>query len=370
MSKEKKYNYVRKSTRWEGKLYSVRGKNEAEAYEKLGKLKESLKRGERAVNENSTVDRWFSEWKELYKDSAELTAKSLSMYSQKYDGYIKPVIGKMKMRDVRDVHLQKILNAEAGMSFSHVSKLRLVIKALFSKARKSRLIPFDPSEDLTIPANKKRSRREITDEERDVLLHVANTHERGLWILTILYTGMRPGETAALQWRDIDFPANEIHVRKAIESGSHEVKAPKTDAGERDIPIHSSLRPHLLASKGDPLAPVFPSRHGAYPDADTMQRWWRSLKRAIDIELGAVVYRNKIVESVVAEDLTAYCLRHTFCTDLEAAGVPINVAKVLMGHSDITVTANIYTHKNKAVLHSGIATLETISDAKTDAKYN
>ncbi len=44
--------------------------------------------------------------------------------------------------------------------------------------------------------------------------------------------------------------------------------------------------------------------------------------------------------------LTMLCwgLRHTFCTDCQAAGVPINVAKEWMGHSDISVTAKIYTH--------------------------
>ncbi len=53
-----------------------------------------------------------------------------------------------------------------------------------------------------------------------------------------------------------------------------------------------------------------------------------------------------------------YCLRHTFATDLQRAGVPLNVAKELMGHSDITVTANVYTHRDNAVLHAGIAALD------------
>ena len=74
--------------------------------------------------------------------------------------------------------------------------------------------------------------------------------------------------------------------------------------------------------------------------------------------MGAKTERNQIVESVVAPDLTPYCLRHTFCTDLQKAGVPINVAKELMGHSDIQTTANIYTHRDGATLHAGIALLD------------
>ena len=48
--------------------------------------------------------------------------------------------------------------------------------------------------------------------------------------------------------------------------------------------------------------------------------------------------------STLAPDLEQYLLRHTFCTDCQAAGVPLNVAKELIGHSDISVTAKIYTH--------------------------
>lgn len=44
------------------------------------------------------------------------------------------------------------------------------------------------------------------------------------------------------------------------------------------------------------------------------------------------------------EDLTAYCLRHTYCTNLQKQGVDIRTAQYLMGHSSIQMTAKIYTH--------------------------
>ncbi len=53
--------------------------------------------------------------------------------------------------------------------------------------------------------------------------------------------------------------------------------------------------------------------------------------------------REGVIATNPADDLCPYCLRHTYGTDLQDAGVPINVAKYLMGHSDITTTANIYT---------------------------
>lgn len=353
----KKYSYVRKTMTFEGKRYEVTGKTEPEALEKLAELKVSLQRGEKVVGGNSTVDRWFLEWLDTYKRPAGITEKSLAMYEQKYRGYIKPQIGGMKIKSVKEVHLQKILNEQAGRSYSHVAKLRMVMQEMFSKARKTRLIPFDPAEDLQLPAVTRGTNRSITEDERYYILATAEKHRAGLWVLTILYAGLRPGETAALLWKDIDFKANEIHVYKAIESGSNAIKDPKTQSGVRDIPIHSELLPRLKAAQGQPFDHVFTKLNGKPLTGDAMQQLWKSFCRDLDINMGARVYRNQIVESKLAPDLTVYCLRHTFCTDLQRAGVPLNVAKELMGHANISVTADIYTHKDSKTLHENIEKL-------------
>ena len=355
----KKYSYVRKTMTFEGKRYEVTGKTEKEALEKLAELKVSLQRGEKTVGGNSTVANWYKEWMEVYKKPAGLTAKSLATYDQKFNGYIKPAIGSMRLKDVKEVHLQKILNQEKGRSHSHVTKLRMVMQELFGKARKTRLIVFDPSEDLQLPAVTKGKNRSITEEERKHILATAETHRAGLWVLTILYSGLRPGETAALLWKDVDFDQGVIHVYKAIESGSDAVKDPKTDAGHRDVPIHAALLPKLKAAQGQPFDRVFTKLNGKPHTGDSLQQLWHSFCRALDIEMGAKLYRNKIVESKLADDLTLYCLRHTFCTDLERAGVPINVAKELMGHSHIALTADYYTHWDIDVLRENIEKLST-----------
>ena len=147
-----------------------------------------------------TVNAWYKQWMELYKKPKGLTEKSLAMYDEKYNGYIRGSIGHMKLKDVRDVHLQRILNGEAGRSASHVKKLRMLLQEMFKRARQSRLIPYDPAELLSLPTVTKGRRRSITEEERTAILRISQHHRAGLWILTLLYTGMRPGETAALTW--------------------------------------------------------------------------------------------------------------------------------------------------------------------------
>ena len=353
-----KYDYVRKTRMVNGKRYEAYGKTEPEALTKLAEKIAAAKRGEETVNENMLVSAWYKQWKAVYKDHKGLTPKSLGMYDEKYNKYIKPKIGSMKMKDVRDIHLQKILNEEAGKSTSHVKKIRLVLQEMFKRARQSRIILFDPAETLEMPRTSEKKRRSITEEERTAILEVAKTHRSGLWIMTLLYTGMRPGETAALVWNDIDFQNNEIRIHAAKESGSNAIKAPKTEAGIRTIPIHSELRPLLEANKGKPFDPVFKTGAGNPQNENSLRRLWTGFKRDLDIHMGAELERNKIIVSKVAPDLTPYCLRHTFATDCAKAGVPLETVRWLMGHSDISITANIYQHPNTQSLHTGISILD------------
>ena len=70
--------------------------------------------------------------------------------------------------------------------------------------------------------------------------------------------------------------------------------------------------------------------------------------------MGCRLYRNQLISPYpLALDLVPYCLRHTYCTDLARMGIDIRVAQKLMGHSDITLTANIYTNlDNQDVLEA------------------
>lgn len=195
------------------------------------------------------------------------------------------------------------------------------------------------------PTAVKRKRRSITPEERAAILDLAETHRAGLWVKTILYCGLRPCETRALDWRHIDAENALIHVEKSMKARTKTIGAPKTEAGVRSIPIPAPFLAELKTAAGEPDDPVFRQPTTGRRHTETSMRgMWNNFARELDISLGAKLLRNKIVESKIAPDLVAYCLRHTYCTDLQAAGVPLNVAKYLMGHSDIAVTANIYTH--------------------------
>ena len=83
------------------------------------------------------------------------------------------------------------------------------------------------------------------------------------------------------------------------------------------------------------------------PHTETsMKQMWRSFKQALNLDMGAQMVHGAIdpETSAAADDLTPYCLRHTYATDLQSADVPINVAKDFLGHKSIAMTSQIYTH--------------------------
>lgn len=385
---KKKYTYVTRT--WVddfGEKHWVRGKTEREAADKLAELKLKFKLGEVGVSENMTLKAWSEEWLKTYvrpkvriagaaKNRNTMTQKSYEMYLQKINNHIIPALGNLRLKEVKRTHLQSFLNSQVSMSESHVKKLRMILKAMFSEAVRDRLLVFNPADGLSIPAVQVNSRRSLTDKERSTLLAVGETHRCGLWMRFLLGTGIRPGESAPLLISDFTFVEkgiSTVRISKSIESGTEKtVGPPKTDAGFRTLPIPDDLVPDLIAAaQGRPSsAYMFPQTDGkSMMTTTSMSNNWRSFSRQMDLAMGAEhtkhghIYDPKDIYPdgtpmypdknnpdkprnghKIAPDLVLYCLRHTYCTDLQRAGVPLNIARQLMGHSDIAVTAAIYTH--------------------------
>jgi len=93
---------------------------------------------------------------------------------------------------------------------------------------------------------------------------------------------------------------------------------------------------------------------------------WNAFKRDLDIANGATVENGKITKSTLAPDLTMYIFRHTFASDCQAAGIPINVAKEFMGHADISTTAQTYTHMVDDVFDVNRRRLEHMTSERID----
>ena len=320
----------------------LRAKTSPELEDLVKRKQIEIERGEISIGGKTKFSRWAEEWLEVYKKGA-VSQKTYLQYEENINNHINPAIGHMALCDIRPMHCQKILNQHVGESKSHVTKLRYTLGQIFEQAVENEYIVKSPARKLNLPDTTEGSHRAITDYEREMILKLCETHRAGLWVLIMLYCGLRPSEAIALHWEDIDFDAGFISISHTL----HNDRKTKTKAGVRRVPTPPIIIEKLHDKKNTSATRfVF----GQVIDeskphtVQSMRCLWRSFKRELDISMGATVFRNAITESKVAKDLTAYCMRHTCATDYQTAGIPLNVAKVLLGHEDIQVTANIYTH--------------------------
>ena len=171
---------------------------------------------------------------------------------------------------------------------------------------------------------------------------VAKKHYAGPWVLLMLDCGLRRGETVAIGANDIK--DGLLRISRAVEyktnSNQATIKEPKSESGVRFVPIPAELVAQLNTKKRY----FFLQKDGTMLTQTNLRRMWSSFHRACDRAAGAKIYRNKIIEHAFAEDITPHYLRHTYCTNLYRQGVDLKTAQYLMGHADISTTANIYSH--------------------------
>lgn len=310
--------------------------------------------GMHRFSERITVREWVEAWQSAYKTSLRGTNQvSYRVYVDR----LLDAIGPMKMRDVRHLHLHRALMDMEGMSRSSQTKYRMVIQQIFSKARQNRVIRDDPSEGLELPEGTSGTHRALEPWETDLILAHWQAHRAGLWALLMLLAGLRRSEMIALDWESVDLERRLIHVHQAAELvGNQPVirDTTKTEAGTRFVPICAPLLsaletvhlrrrhgPVCLSSKGERLTQ---SAFGRGMDGFNL-----AMERILNGE--PTDQQGRRSDLLTGEDaarrrfsVRAHDLRHTFCTMLYDSGVDVKSAAYFMGHSDIRVTMEIYTH--------------------------
>lgn len=239
----------------------------------------------------------------------------------------------MRVKDVTPMHCQQVLNFQEGKSKAHINEVANALKFIFSHAFFNDLIHKDPTLLLKKPKGTYNPRRALSPFERVTLIDVAETDRKYYGFLLMLYCGCRPLEATECKGSDIYDTKGQpmLHIRGT-----------KTKNADRAVPIPEELYPVI---KNTPKREYIALYKGAKISPDTRRRLWHMLWREMNIQAGTKVVRNALVEPfIIPKDITPYCLRHTYCTDLAKRRVDIRIAQRMMGHSEISLTANIYTH--------------------------
>jgi integrase len=193
----------------------------------------------------------------------------------------------------------------------------------------------------------KAKKKLLTPEQIAKLIAAAKADpERGVYIATPFLTGMRIGEMLGLQWPDIDFERNEIHVRRVQENDGTTFDAPKTAAGFRTIPMGPTLRAMLLDWR-ERCPRLDGNLHRVFPTRGKRQPWPKPRSGGG----GPLLYSNYRVQvwkpflaRLGLPEVTPHSARHSYISTLQAAGIEVATVAKLAGHANPMTTLSVYSH--------------------------
>lgn len=321
---------LRKTFTFEGKRHYVEAYTEKELWLKYAEKMHDLEIGN-IKSSNQTVEQWAWRAVDVYK--ADMTYEVRKKYDNKLKRYVLRHIGSCKIKDIKPIQCQQVLNYMKDYSKYTIDDVYKMIRFIFRTAFENSIITSNPALALVRPSGKApKKRRAITDEETEALLKAVQRFPNGDMYLFMLYCSCRPKEARNIKHED-------LYLNKKGKPMLH-IRGTKSDNADRHVPC----KPDLYEKYKDGKGFLFTTSGGKEYDSDYIKQLNKRLFREMDIVLGAKLYRNQIIESKLADDFTPYCLRHTYCTNLAKKGIDVRIAQKLMGHASIEITANIYTH--------------------------
>lgn len=345
----------------------LRGKTVKELEEKIRAVRNELEHN--IVNNKELFETFFTNW--LF-DVKFLTLKPSTQerYEGIYRNYIKnSSISKIKIKDIKLNHIQDYYNSliKNGSSVSSIEQLNKLIAPCIRYAYDNNILIKDftraiilPKESEEVKLNKSSKVHPFTLDEQKRFTAAVKGHELEMLFITALNTGMRQGELFALTWNDINFNENYINVNKTYkyitdvsrEGRKHTrgiIQTPKTKNSIRYVPIPQALCEQLkqyklkqsehrlkLANLYNDNNLIFCTVYGKYLDSSNVRKKFNKVIDTINI--------NEKDKTNLIAPRKFHDLRHTYATRLFELGENPKTVQELLGHSNISITLDIYTH--------------------------
>ena len=189
-----------------------------------------------------TVTEWFEFW--ISHIAGDLAPNTKRNYRERYESNVKPVIGKMRLTDVKPMHCKKVfIQMDADYAGSTIRQTYITMGTMFKAAKMNDLITKHPMDGVryTKPVQAPDDIHFLTRDEQIRFLEVAKRSRNYNQYALILETGLRTGEMIGLTWDAIDFQNRTLTVNKTLEyrHKQHFWRAgpPKTQQSYRTIPL-------------------------------------------------------------------------------------------------------------------------------------
>ena len=298
---------------------------------------------------NVTVDQLFEEWiqdKIILERGAKYN--TIRIYRERYRLRIQPIIGNEKVCEILPWHCEKVWRNARSLndSNSSMSKIRYILNSIFKEAKIKRLIRENPMEELELkcPPKSKEERRVLSKSEQEKFEAGGKFSDHYDEFIFALHTGLRCGELSALKWSDINWKERTFQVTGTLyydeEEKCFRENSPKTEKGKRTIWMDDLAFEVLLKRRN--ARKVIP-----YKDVQSGSFQKYVFLNDEGMPTRGQVYNRSltaIAKRVGIENLTMHSLRHSFATRCVESGMNPKTLQVIMGHSDINLTMNLYVH--------------------------
>lgn len=271
----------------------------------------------------------------------------------------KEKFGSQKIRNVKisDAKLFLIkLQQEDGKSYSTIHNVRGVLRPAFQMAVDDDILVKNPFgfQLQTVLVNDSVTREALTkDQMRKFLkfIHDDVVYCKYYEVVYILFhTGMRISEFCGLTLKDIDLQNKTVNIDHQLQRTAdmrYIIVETKTDAGKRKIPITDDVAAMFQAIIEDREAPAVEKIIDGYTGFLFYDKEGKPLVAMHwQNRFNNMVNRYNDIYRIQMPNITPHICRHTYCSNQAKAGMNPKTLQYLMGHSDISVTMNVYTHVN------------------------
>ncbi|MEJ6013388.1 tyrosine-type recombinase/integrase [Corynebacterium sp. H127] len=238
--------------------------------------------------------------------------------------------GAMKIKAIRPVHVEAWVKALGQQVKPKTLKNSYnVLHAVMKRAVRDNLIPSSPCVDIELPRVEKEEQIFLDAQQVRALADAAGEYSDIIWVLAL--AGLRWGELAGLQPRDVDLKKQRLHIQRQMTDNGGRIieKLPKHDK-KRFVPLAAKLEPilqeRMAGKKRDEL--LFTTSRGTVLRGGNAQRDWF----------------GEAVKAIGEPDLRPHGLRHTFASLAISAGANIKALQAALGHHSVSFTLDQYGH--------------------------
>lgn len=360
LKKRKDGRYQRRVATPDGSTL-VYGRTIKELDENVQVVKDRLRDGAPVRDANRPLADWLTEWVKTDLRVSDRAASTKVMYEGHVRTWLVPTLGDVPMNrlNVRDINRLLIVMDDAGKAGSTRRNVYTVLRKALDDAVTNGLLASNPTHKVAQPSAARREARFLTIEEARRLIEAASAYRYAEVLKLILFTGVRRGEAAGLQWATVDLTAGRATLKgQLVRQKGGLARIPlKTDESHRTVVLSPQAVALLRARKAAQAAERL--RAG--------NLWANDDGYVFTTEFGKPIEPQNLLRltRVAAHKaglsgVKVHSLRHTYATTALMSGVPLKVVSANMGHANIQITADTYGHVTDS---AAVEAAATVADA-------